>query len=272
MYAVSHSASRKVFLRACRVSVDIFSIFFIFSPHLVYKWDSKYMYRVRKMGSLMQYSCDECGKTFETRRNHPKRYCSSECRRKGYRRKRFRGIYKTCPVCGGAFTVQHSKQRIKFCSRKCFNEDRRKKLETMPRLKQVKDCEICGKPFEYYPSGRKHARFCSLRCSRIGHSRDLAGRRKAPYGHGVKAIRYRLTLLIGGDKCFLCGWNEASNDVCHIIPVKDGGKESIENMILLCPNHHRMFDRKLIQREHLASLVQTRLEKAPFVFQNRIKH
>lgn len=219
---------------------------------------------------MIQYSCEECGKKFETRKNHPKRYCSPECRRKGFRRKRFKGISKTCPVCGRTFKVQFSKQRIKFCSRKCYNEYRRKELEKIPKLKQVKNCEICGKPFEYYPSVRKHARFCSLRCSRIGHSRDLAGRRMAPWGHGVKAMRNRLTLLIGGDKCFICGWSEAPNDVCHIVPVKDGGETRIDNMILLCPNHHRMYDRGLIQREHLVSLVRTKLEKEPSVFQKRL--
>ena len=83
-------------------------------------------------------------------------------------------------------------------------------------------------------------------------------------------MRNRLTLLIGGDKCFICGWDEAPNDVCHLIPVKDGGKETIENMILLCPNHHRMLDRGLIQREHLASLIQPLIEKAPYVFQKKV--
>jgi predicted restriction endonuclease len=85
-------------------------------------------------------------------------------------------------------------------------------------------------------------------------------------------MRYRLTLLIGGDKCFVCGWNEANNDICHLTSVKKGGKEEIENMILLCPNHHRMLDRGLLEREELASLVRDKINEKPEVLQNRINH
>lgn len=227
------------------------------------------------MASTILYSCEICGKKFETRSNHPKRYCSEECRLKGFRKKleaQHKPFLKTCPICGKVFKVRFSKQRVVYCSRKCYYEGRRKNLEKAPRLKQSKNCEICGKSFEYYPSARKAARFCSLRCSRIGHSRDLSGRRIAPYGKGVKAMRYRLTLLMGGDKCFVCGWDQTSNDVCHLIPVKEGGKEEIENMILLCPNHHRIFDRGLLGREYLASLVRSKIEEKPEVLRNRINH
>ena len=39
--------------------------------------------------------------------------------------------------------------------------------------------------------------------------------------------------------CSLCGWNEAQCDLHHIIHKQDGGADSIENLIVVCPNCHR---------------------------------
>lgn len=42
-----------------------------------------------------------------------------------------------------------------------------------------------------------------------------------------------------GDQCEVCGWSFSSCDVHHIIERQNGGKNSIENSLVLCPNHHR---------------------------------
>lgn len=43
-----------------------------------------------------------------------------------------------------------------------------------------------------------------------------------------------------GAGCEKCGWSEARCDVHHKIPVSVGGKHTIENGIVLCPNCHRV--------------------------------
>lgn len=40
--------------------------------------------------------------------------------------------------------------------------------------------------------------------------------------------------------CSICGWNEASCDLHRIICGKDGGKYKTSNLIVLCPNCHRL--------------------------------
>lgn len=40
-------------------------------------------------------------------------------------------------------------------------------------------------------------------------------------------------------KCFLCGWNDATCDVHHILSKKQGGSDSMDNLICVCPNCHR---------------------------------
>lgn len=57
---------------------------------------------------------------------------------------------------------------------------------------------------------------------------------KGEVGWREAAIRAR------GDACEICGWNEATCDVHHRIPKSMGGKNTIENAIVLCPNHHRI--------------------------------
>lgn len=44
--------------------------------------------------------------------------------------------------------------------------------------------------------------------------------------------------------CSLCGWNEASCDIHHIIDVSLGGSNDLNNLILVCPNHHRIIHKK----------------------------
>jgi hypothetical protein len=42
-----------------------------------------------------------------------------------------------------------------------------------------------------------------------------------------------------GDKCMHCGWDEATCDAHHRQPKSKGGKNTIANGIILCPNCHR---------------------------------
>lgn len=42
-----------------------------------------------------------------------------------------------------------------------------------------------------------------------------------------------------GDKCSRCGWDRAPCDVHHIVTRSCGGKNTIENAEILCPNCHR---------------------------------
>jgi 5-methylcytosine-specific restriction endonuclease McrA len=48
------------------------------------------------------------------------------------------------------------------------------------------------------------------------------------------------------DCCAICAWDGAPCDVCHIVARKDGGTDTLDNVVMLCPNHHRRFDLGLI--------------------------
>ncbi|WP_429447810.1 PIN-like domain-containing protein [Paraburkholderia sp. WC7.3g] len=58
-----------------------------------------------------------------------------------------------------------------------------------------------------------------------------------------KENRVRLHLVqMYGDRCQICSFDGAS-EAASIIPVSEGGARVLGNTLLLCPNHHKTFDR-----------------------------
>jgi len=55
------------------------------------------------------------------------------------------------------------------------------------------------------------------------------------------------TILNRNISCEICGENR-SIDRCHIIPDKLGGSKAEENILFLCPTHHRLFDRFMLSK------------------------
>ena len=60
-----------------------------------------------------------------------------------------------------------------------------------------------------------------------------------------QALKKEIASDNGGElNCAICGWNGfgwiGMVEAHHIIPFKDGGEAVDENIIMLCPNHHRM--------------------------------
>lgn len=64
---------------------------------------------------------------------------------------------------------------------------------------------------------------------------EVFSSRKA-WGDAVKFAR--------GDSCEICGWQEAACDVHHLHERHKGGKNTLDNAIVLCPNHHRIAHEK----------------------------
>lgn len=57
----------------------------------------------------------------------------------------------------------------------------------------------------------------------------------------------RLRNLLSGNPCQVCGWNKANCDLHRIIPGNKGGKYTEDNIIVLCPNCHRLVHRGLLK-------------------------
>lgn len=60
--------------------------------------------------------------------------------------------------------------------------------------------------------------------------------------------------------CEICGENRAI-DVCHIIPSRLRGTKRLDNVLLLCPTHHRLFDRCMLIEEEWDKIDWSRKSK-----------
>jgi len=143
----------------------------------------------------------------------------------------------------------------KFCSRSCSatynNRGVRRHGSNLPV------CPDCG--------GKKvlEAVRCQL-CHRkyllnIQLKRTLGNCINYKYDSSLKYVWVRkiaqrvLELSSKEKKCKICGFNMVVN-VCHIKPISEFSLDtklliinSLDNLIYLCPNHHAMLDRKLLE-------------------------
>lgn len=69
----------------------------------------------------------------------------------------------------------------------------------------------------------------------------------------------RAIKLFLGDKCMICGWEEASCDTHHILPIKNGGTHILVNGIVLCPNHHRRAHENVFTAQELQIITNKKI-------------
>lgn len=41
------------------------------------------------------------------------------------------------------------------------------------------------------------------------------------------------------EKCCVCNWSKCGIDLSHLVPYNQGGNYAYDNIIPLCPNHHK---------------------------------
>ena len=109
-------------------------------------------------------------------------------------------------------------------------------------------CEHCGKEFSCPEALSNHIGYSHSENS--DHRKRLSAKSfagKVPENlldmSSRTAAKILKRLNVG---CSICGWNEASCDVHHIIPRKQGGTNDNSNLTILCPNCHRKAHENLI--------------------------
>jgi len=124
-------------------------------------------------------------------------------------------------------------------------------------ITENKKCIVCGGDISHKTSNA--ATKCE-KCSRIPtvRMRDKIKKRS-------KGIRPLINDVLRNYNysCAICKWSmaydinmtkfskQAGCEIHHIESIAEGGKDIIENLILLCPNHHKEADYGLINKETL---------------------
>lgn len=153
-------------------------------------------------------------------------------------------MYKNCKFCNKEFNAdvrELNRGNALYCSLSCVAKNRNK----IQPLKKCK-CVTCNNAFT---SKNTKAKYCCAKC-RSAHYRHLISTEKG----GTRLFQKILLSL----PCANCNWNISSKDVHHIIPVCNGGKNDLENLITLCPNCHRLAHRNLLSEDKLKELVHFR--------------
>ena len=158
----------------------------------------------------------------------------------------------TCKKCGKEYEVECTDAAWKrgaykkHCSLSCANSHEM----TSERLQHIREgiqvyydnreyhytCERCGKEFTTNTTIRKgrhiHCPDCKQNREHVKEDpqslMDLSSRT-------VSKILQRAKC-----GCSICGWNESTCDIHHIVPRSEGGSNSSDNLIIVCPNCHRV--------------------------------
>lgn len=218
--------------------------------------------------------CIKCNKSFLGDKP-TRKYCSKECAGNANRH-----ITKICLNCETPFTVPiFRKDTAGWCSRICYDTYRQQIKEAQPscqtplnQLPQLNNprptnfiskrpkgrnrgtkrgtpvlCHRCGINTMPFSPRRK---YCD-ECVRIVNREQSEKRRRR---YGIKPQKFNGYAQINNNQpCQICGWNTAACDRHHIIPRKEGGSDDIDNIIVLCPNHHRLADFGILSKEELFS-------------------
>lgn len=229
--------------------------------------------------------CPNCNSDFK----HPdsrRRFCSNTCYQT-YRinhPKEF-GLKEQTYACAycGKDGIKRKPSQLKnqvFCSRDCSNKFQSDALSETPNLNNAdgyaKTCNYCGNTFYVKPHRHKTAKYCSMRCSQSHRRNRTVSAENHPNMMGKHNPNFRdwsaknsarkEAIHILGHKCAICDFNIVVH-VHHIIQASAGGPNTIENLIVLCPNHHEMADRGMIPAEQLIALnpyaVAQQLETQP---------
>lgn len=160
-----------------------------------------------------------------------------------------------CRQCGVPITRrwQHELRNAVFCSDSCKVAYQAQHPTNFHGALKMATCKVCGKEFTYYPSVRPTAAYCSNECRSAGQGEKVSGKKSGNWKGETrgKVTARSLAKRYFPRRCVICGWHEASVDAHHIHPLKSGGKNLLSNIIILCPNHHRLADELLLSEKEL---------------------
>lgn len=98
-------------------------------------------------------------------------------------------------------------------------------------------CEKCGKLFKSPKIKNGRHIHCDECKRKVIHYKDINSLTS------IKDLSKRTItkiLLRANKGCSICGWNESTCDIHHIIPKSKGGTNDHNNLIIVCPNCHRI--------------------------------
>jgi hypothetical protein len=159
---------------------------------------------------------------------------------------------KICINCQKEY--QPSDNRQKYCSCSCASTVNNKLYPK--KIKKENKCACGEKRYKYAKMCRKCADFSKI--NRRGNVPvEQAKTSKGPSIHAFTRAHAKSMMSFYDipKTCVVCAYDRYV-EICHIRPISDFPGEtvlsvvnSLNNLVHLCPNHHKEFDRNLIESE-----------------------
>ncbi len=204
--------------------------------------------------------CSKCGEKFKRnrrwhRKKHKNVFCSKKCKNAAYNKSKYNGeiLDLICDECGESFRrkAHLSRGKRNFCSKKCSK-----------KRKLTGKCANCGcsisSDAERCDSCAREHRYDYMTSKTI-RELEVSGRKRE---HVMTSVRNNARVVAGLTKtssntsrCIFCKNDEFIEviEVAHIKAISEFGDDatigeinSRDNLLIVCPSHHRMFDKGLI--------------------------
>jgi len=172
---------------------------------------------------------------------------------------------RKCPLCFTAFIPPHKwKQKI-YCSRACAAAGNAKNSSHL-RTKFIGEYELFQEAELLF--GQREGRIPYI-AKKLGCSEptvhNLKRRIKYKWAEEKPARQFTTTYKARAyvkefGKCVICEETRFL-EAAHWFPAKKGGTGDPENIIPLCPNHHKFFDKKLLaddEKQKLQKFLETK--------------
>mgnify|MGYP001611092206 FL=1 len=205
----------------------------------------------------MTKKCIICGLDFKMYQRKGYFYVGKTCSRECFYISSRKSIQVDCSYCGNKMTMKPYRFRaitsgIFCCSKDCRTKHNRENKELYFK-KTVKECDI-PKIIKLYTDDFKklnevavffNITVYAVKC--ILAKNNIKIRRQSDYRSAPKSFTSIAKRLLAemGDMCQRCGWGNGRCDVHHIIPRSKGGTNEKQNLVILCPNCHRIEHDKL---------------------------
>jgi hypothetical protein len=164
--------------------------------------------------------------------------------------KNVRRFTRTCEICGTEFLAWHLQN--KFCSEPCF------KLHVSRRRTKISE-EIVAKALTQ-PVGTDVVTWLMEATGAARHTvYQTLRRHNVTFFPRPRVGAYNRALIMErtfarDTGCIVCGEKRVV-DAAHLIPAKCGGAGWIPNIIPLCPNHHRIYDKECLTDAECQNIV-----------------
>ena len=180
-----------------------------------------------KTGKIIQ--CRICKKEFYIPKNRFEKaiYCSNFCRGKSAQKQ----FISNCKICNKQFKYIACREgKAIYCSRKCYYKGQHLNGTI------IKKCLYCNKEFRTSPSHNR--KFCSIFCKCEAMKKSKTGN----FQSARKALKNRGLIC----KCFDCGYSSFPEILGVHHNDKNKNNNSLNNLIVLCPNCHSIRHEKHI--------------------------